>query len=74
MSPEDRKRQIAVEFARAIGLELSSESAALCECDLYGALGEESVPYFEGLTQRGEDLVAKYIERAIQMDREGRSS
>ena len=72
MSPDDRKRQIAADTARAVGQELASESAGLCEVENYGFPGCETA-YLKALTQRGEDLIARYVERAIQADREGRA-
>ena len=72
MTPDDRKRNIASQVARAVGQELVADCGnRFVEIAVYGEGSLQSADIV-GLKQAGEDLIAKYVARGIQMDREGR--
>jgi hypothetical protein len=67
MAEDQNIREISVDFARTIAQELAADEA-YCRIENYGRSGVQ----FKGFTQRGEDMIERYIRRAIFKDRERR--
>jgi hypothetical protein len=69
-------REISVEFARTIAQELMRSDQNFVHVDLFGEVNISrllGVSVAGRVTQAGEDLIERYVRRAIEADRKARA-
>lgn len=71
--PDDLSiREISVEFARTIAHELRVGEGYF-EIEVFGPEADDCEGTVTEFTQRGEDMIERYIRRAIETDRRKRA-
>jgi hypothetical protein len=73
MPAVDDIRAVSVDFARTIATELRLSADRAFEIEVYG-LNSVRRPHVRAVTQCGEDLIERYVRRAIEADRKQRSA